>query len=237
LLSLDQCYFMVLFFFISGLFTPSSFDRKGRREFIRDKCKRLGLPFSVYFWIAGPLLIFVIIKGFLGQPCPYVPNAGPPWFICWLLLFNLAYAAIGGDALVLPRPAFPTLLAAGMLLGVVNGLLMVWVPGGQFVMMPLVQGSLPLDIAGFAAGVLAKRGGWLQSGFPRHEVRAAFVVILVCSTMAILLTGYTVLTFTPKRRLEATATAGYGVALFPGAIYGALCVAIIFVGPTPATNK
>ena len=42
---LNQCYFMALFFFISGLFTPGSFDKHvrqgtGIRGFLRDKCLR-----------------------------------------------------------------------------------------------------------------------------------------------------------------------------------------------------
>jgi hypothetical protein len=44
---LDQCYFMCLFFFISGLFTPASYDKHMRNGtgacgFLRDKCLRLG---------------------------------------------------------------------------------------------------------------------------------------------------------------------------------------------------
>jgi hypothetical protein len=45
--TLDQCYFMCLFFFISGLFTPASYDKHMRKGtgacgFLRDKCLRLG---------------------------------------------------------------------------------------------------------------------------------------------------------------------------------------------------
>ena len=39
---LDQSYFMCLFFFISGYFTPRSYDKKGPKAFLRDKLKRLG---------------------------------------------------------------------------------------------------------------------------------------------------------------------------------------------------
>ena len=36
----NQSYFMCAFFFISGYFTPSSFDKKGKFRFLRDKFKR-----------------------------------------------------------------------------------------------------------------------------------------------------------------------------------------------------
>lgn len=62
-LSLQQSYFMCLFFFISALFVPRSLARKGAREFLADKAKRLVLPFSVMFWGLFPLLIGVLGAG------------------------------------------------------------------------------------------------------------------------------------------------------------------------------
>ena len=47
---------MCVFFFISGYFTPSSLARKGLRGFLRDKFKRLGLPFLVCTLVVFPLL-------------------------------------------------------------------------------------------------------------------------------------------------------------------------------------
>ncbi len=43
ILSLNQSYFMCMFFFISGYFIPASFARKGYNEFMRDKNVRLGV--------------------------------------------------------------------------------------------------------------------------------------------------------------------------------------------------
>ena len=39
LLGMNQSYFMCVFFFISGYFTPTSFEKKGRELFLRDKFK------------------------------------------------------------------------------------------------------------------------------------------------------------------------------------------------------
>eukprot|EP01084_Bolivina_argentea_P304558 526007_1 len=44
-LGISQSYYMCLFFFISGYFVPTSYDRKGFNKFLRDKFKRIGVPF------------------------------------------------------------------------------------------------------------------------------------------------------------------------------------------------
>jgi len=50
-----------MFFFISGYFTPSSFRKKGKYAFIRDKFKRLGIPFVVVSWFYFPLCMLSAI--------------------------------------------------------------------------------------------------------------------------------------------------------------------------------
>ena len=95
-LGLDQAYFMSLFFFVSGFFTPSSYDRKGRRAFLRDKAKRLGLPFLAYLFVFGPLLDLFISEAMTSaeHTYHYAPDPGPPWFLAWLCLFNFCYACL-----------------------------------------------------------------------------------------------------------------------------------------------
>lgn len=56
LLTFNQSFFMSLFFFISGLFTPTSFDKKGTHKFLIDKFKRLGFGFALYSLVLGPTL-------------------------------------------------------------------------------------------------------------------------------------------------------------------------------------
>jgi peptidoglycan/LPS O-acetylase OafA/YrhL len=43
-LGVNAAFFMGLFFFLAGYFTPSAFDRKGTAHFLRDRGRRLGLP-------------------------------------------------------------------------------------------------------------------------------------------------------------------------------------------------
>merc|ERR1712166_1440748 len=54
-LGVNQSYFMCLFFLISGFFSPSSLDRKGREDFLKDKFQRLGVPLLGFYLVYGPL--------------------------------------------------------------------------------------------------------------------------------------------------------------------------------------
>src|SRR3974377_1799004 len=44
----NRSFFMSLFFMIAGYFTPASFDRKGPREFLRDRFWRFGIPLLLF---------------------------------------------------------------------------------------------------------------------------------------------------------------------------------------------
>lgn len=183
---LDQSYFMCLFFFISGLFTPSSYDRHMNRGtgiwgFLRDKCLRLGVPFLFFAFIFGPLLVCVVqlliiphlrppSTAATGSEYSYAVNPGPPWFLAWLLVLNFAYAFRGGvrSAVPVAPPRLPAIVFCCALLGILDFLLSSAL-GGIFVMMPLMGlGGLPFDLAFFAAGCCAssKRSAWYVSYVP-----------------------------------------------------------------------
>ena len=85
---LGQGLAMPLFFFVAGFFAPPSRDRKGARGFLRDKCRRLGLPMLATTALLEPAAEFVGGRGrfVLGF---YVPTPGVAWFLCWLLVFQV----------------------------------------------------------------------------------------------------------------------------------------------------
>lgn len=193
---LDQAYFMSLFFFVSALFSPASLDRKGRRAFLADKVKRLGLPFLFYFFFLGPALTALNNLLAIGRPVTYEPNAGPAWFLCWLLVFNVAYVAVvDGGAAMSARPSLARMCAGGAALGAVQGVMMVFMP--VFPFMPIFVGSLPFDVAFFVAGIVTARSGWLSDSplFPEGELRwarrgvVAFTVVLVGALSALYASG------------------------------------------------
>jgi len=138
---LNNAYFMMLFFFISGIFTPSSLDRKGAYDFIRDRVKRLGLPALVYYLLLGPLLYYLSYQ-MMGARISYGQggnwiHGGPPWFVIILLCFNVMIGACLG--------------AAESLAG-----------GQSFYFFPNGVGQLVGSTFFFTAGILAKRNNWLE---------------------------------------------------------------------------
>ena len=51
----NQSYFMGLFFFWSGYFVPSSLDKKGFERFLHERFIRIGIPFTLYVYLLGPV--------------------------------------------------------------------------------------------------------------------------------------------------------------------------------------
>ncbi|MCI3922769.1 acyltransferase family protein [Paenibacillus sp. TRM 82003] len=99
--AINQSFFMGLFFFLSGYFTPSSYDRKGPSKFLADRFVRLGVPLAAFHFALGPIV------GYMGNSAGYASFAayyraevlsfrtthfGPLWFVEALLYFALAYA-------------------------------------------------------------------------------------------------------------------------------------------------
>jgi glucans biosynthesis protein C len=104
---------MGLFFLIAGYFTPPAYDRKGARQFLLDRLKRLGIPWLFYEVVFNPLIHYAVdvhggdCKGAL-YDCQYqgtfweylkaFPRTsgsfgdGPVWFLQALLIFSLFYA-------------------------------------------------------------------------------------------------------------------------------------------------
>jgi hypothetical protein len=96
-------FFMSLMFFVSGLFVWSSLKRKGNATFLRDRIKRLGIPFVFAAAIVAPLAYYpsYLMTGAHGI-AGYVHDwlsfgdwpTGPAWFIWLLLAFDLAAGAL-----------------------------------------------------------------------------------------------------------------------------------------------
>ena len=101
LVAWNDMYFMALMFFISGLFVLPSLIRKGTKQFMTDRAKRLGIPYLVAVTVLSPLAYypswllsdaagsghflrrFFTVDGWSG---------GPAWYI-WVLLAFCAVAA------------------------------------------------------------------------------------------------------------------------------------------------
>ena len=116
----NAAFFMGLFFFLAGYFTPGAFDRKGAGAFLGDRWTRLGLPL-LFGWIVlaplpgwaqitfGPAQLHVdywtyLTRDFFGfgqKPANWpagmwwpVNNLGHFWFLEHLLIYATLYAGL-----------------------------------------------------------------------------------------------------------------------------------------------
>lgn len=102
--SFNDIFFMFLMFFISGLFMVRSLQKKGSGPFIKDRFKRLFIPFilggtalmliayfpSYYVAKSDGNIIRYIQDFFTVESWP----VGPPWFIWVLFLFNILFVIL-----------------------------------------------------------------------------------------------------------------------------------------------
>mmetsp|Transcript_34933 Transcript_34933/g.96595 ORF Transcript_34933/g.96595 Transcript_34933/m.96595 type:complete len:517 (-) Transcript_34933:121-1671(-) len=171
----DQSYFMSLLFFVSGIHVPSSLERKGTTEYVRDKLKRLGWPLMVQYFVITPLSTWLAGLAF-GCEMPGIVRFGEGvcWFLTTLIIFSIAYALTPIPQVSLQMPSFVQVVFACMLLGAFQGWMnfcgwTTWAPfvsNGPAAYMDVNQaplGAAPHDVAFFAAGCIAKRNGWLES--------------------------------------------------------------------------
>jgi peptidoglycan/LPS O-acetylase OafA/YrhL len=99
----NDVFFMSLMFFVSGLFVWPSLQRKGPGRFVKDRFRRLGIPFLVAAALLAPLAYlptylqtgaaFRLVKfATAWLSLPHWPS-GPAWFLWVLLAFDCVAAA------------------------------------------------------------------------------------------------------------------------------------------------
>jgi glucans biosynthesis protein C len=180
-----QSFFMGLFFFISGYFTPGSVDRKGLLAFGKDRLLRLGIPLMVFIYFLSKIPIYlgdVSLKGlkmpffqFAGKYFWRAIDAGPTWFLSVLLVFAAGYAlwrlatvrfAPLATSRQLPVPGKTALLGFGLLMALIMFVICQFNP---LVSSPTLLGAItflvsfmPQYILMYVAGLLAYRNDWLS---------------------------------------------------------------------------
>jgi len=93
--TLNQAWFMGLFFLLAGYYTPASLQSKGSWHYVRDRLQRLGIPLLVYGFVIGPATI-ALAQTSRGKP--FIDTLlqlwrhgefekGPLWFAWALLIF------------------------------------------------------------------------------------------------------------------------------------------------------
>lgn len=78
----NQAYFMTLFFFMSGLFVPGSYRRKGTWSFLWDRSLRLVVPCLVYSFVAPPFIL--MLNEMAKSPSANVGQVWANFYRLWL---------------------------------------------------------------------------------------------------------------------------------------------------------
>jgi glucans biosynthesis protein C len=198
--TVNQSYFMGLFFFISGYFTPGSYDRKGTWGFFKDRLLRLGAPLLVFSLFVSPLLERVkaanrgigevTYRTLLQDNFRQLPDPGPLWFIETLLVFSVLYAVVrhwttASSPANPPRFSHGAIGAFALLMGSLSFIVRIFFPSG--VEVAYVQlAFFPQYMLLFVAGLAVSRHGWLLN-WPRQLIGVWFPIVLGAFTSGMIL--------------------------------------------------
>jgi Acyltransferase family len=191
--SVNQSFFMGLFFFLSALFIPGSLSTKGTGRFLIDRLKRLGIPLVFYSIVLSPVINYIaegygyhIQSSFMEYMSGYHHwiDFGVLWFVAALLLFTLSYLLFRQFNMSLPAlesaPADRTIFLIALLLGVISFLVRIefpvgwtwWLFGFQF-------GHFSQYIAAFCFGLIAAENNWLNQLATRRSSFWLTIVLLL----------------------------------------------------------
>jgi len=208
-----QAFSMGLFFMIAGYFTPGSYDRKGPRQFLKDRLLRLGIPMLCYDFIIGPLMAYPLIKvgaeesggSYLDFLIQYYSTfhigTGPLWFVEALLIFAICYAlwrafVKAPSGAVQDETGLPGNLKIAVFILALAGvtfIVRIWLPVGWiFRPLNLQFPFFPQYICMFIIGIVAYRRNWLTripDAMGRLWLCTAVVMIVIVAPVLLILGG------------------------------------------------
>ena len=194
--TINQAFFMGLFFFLAGYYTSGSIERKGAIRFLTDRLLRLGVPLLFYGLLLGPITIalaqtsqgqsFIGTLSYLWRHGRF--ENGPMWFAQALLIFSVcAVLSIPafrrrqddrtGPATRRALPSNLMLGSAALLTGIAAlALRSVWPVGVNVWGMQL--GYFASYVVLFAAGCGTARAHWIER-LPLRQVRLWWCIALI----------------------------------------------------------
>ena len=147
--TVNQAFFMGLFFLLAGYLTPGAVERHGTRRYAIDRFKRLGLPLLFFGWLLGPVTIAMAqtARGhaFADTLVKLLRDGtfenGPLWFaqallifacvaMLWLKLTPRLQQLWPGQGEIAPWPSNVAMLGAATVTGAVALVLRVFWPVG-----------------------------------------------------------------------------------------------------------
>ncbi len=191
--TVNQSFFMGLFFMLSGYFVRASLEGKSVARFIRTRAVRLGIPLLVYFFVVSPFTVAlahpeaggVVWQRMFRFMAEYRFEPGPLWFLLALLLFSCVYALVFTlcPAVLRPmqrRPRIFVTLAAMCVMGLFTYVVRLIFPVGEKWMW-LQLGYFPMYILLFWWGAQAYSQRLLS------EWRRPFVIFCGCSVLLLVM--------------------------------------------------
>jgi hypothetical protein len=173
--SVNQSFFMGMFFLLSSYFIPASYEKKGVAKFLADRFKRLGIPILFYSLVIHPVTVYALIKLNYHSEVSFFEyyvnqeswiNLGVLWFTAALLLFTVVYVVIEKSRVVKLRvssliPSDKSIFFFGLGLGIISFVVRIGFPIG-WTLDPLgfQFAHFTQYIALFIMGIAAHRNKW-----------------------------------------------------------------------------
>ncbi len=182
----NQAWFMGLLFLLSGYFSPSSFDRKGPKRFLKDRLIRLFIPLLIFTFVLNPITLYIatfrLSAGQLARQ-GYKSNLtltwqsylsavgqGPLWFVEMLLIFDIIYliwrifprSSTASQVQNRPFPSYRTITVFILILAAVAYLLRIVIPIDFSIFGFPSLFDLPQYASFFIIGLVAARRDWLR---------------------------------------------------------------------------
>jgi membrane-bound acyltransferase YfiQ involved in biofilm formation len=204
--TVNQSFFMGLFFFISAMFIEKSLDKKGARRFLLDRLKRLGIPLVFYSLVLSPILNYTVEHYGYHQHDSFTAymsgyhhwiDFGVLWFTAALLIFDCCFVIykhyFPGQKKKWPFPTVRKIFVSALLLGLCSFLVRLVFPVG-WTLKPLnfQLGYFSQYIFCFIMGIISSRSGWtdhlnmkLGKRMRITELILALIVLPFVFTMAL----------------------------------------------------
>ena len=190
---------MPMFFFISGVTVPRSFQKKGTHLFLKDKFIRLGsaLLFSTFIF---PIIdvVATAVWGFEATASTYINGiqTGLTWFLQALLMLDIVYVCVEKYAsrVILPLPHPLVVFIVGFIVNILAKLESLDNTGtkGGFANFNLFAGGMAdsstfwISASFFFAGVFAHQGDWIPQLTKTSIGHQVITALLLCLFWALL---------------------------------------------------
>ena len=185
---LNQAYFMGLLFLLSGYFTPASLERKGARQFLKDRLLKLGIPTLVYVLLLSPIASWGNHQ-ITHAPAGNTFALGVMWFAVMLLVFDLGCLAWRRIMKNRPRGperenhkklTFAKVALFTLALAAASYLIRIAIPYGTSVLEFPSLDYFTQYLGFFLIGMLAFRQDWLRS-IPGSLGKLGFVLAVLAT--------------------------------------------------------